>query len=170
MIHVTGTQIQYLHLCHRKLWLFANSISMEQTSDLVYEGKLVDEYSYAHRSDKWQQIEIEGIKIDYFDPRTKTLREVKKSNKRESAHVAQVKFYLYVLRRNNIEVDYAVLEYPKLRQTEDVFISDLDTPEIEAWEKLALEIIDQESCPPRIKKTLCKQCSYFDFCFVEESI
>ncbi|HYF67262.1 MAG TPA: Dna2/Cas4 domain-containing protein [Ohtaekwangia sp.] len=29
---ITGTHIAYLHLCHRKLWLFVNGINMEQTS------------------------------------------------------------------------------------------------------------------------------------------
>lgn len=36
----TGTHFNYYMVCHRKLWLFANGINMEHTSDLVYEGKL----------------------------------------------------------------------------------------------------------------------------------
>lgn len=43
---VTGTHFNYYQLRHRKLWLFANGINMEQVSDLVYEGKLVHESSY----------------------------------------------------------------------------------------------------------------------------
>ncbi|MDZ4711764.1 MAG: Dna2/Cas4 domain-containing protein, partial [bacterium] len=27
-MQITGTHIAYLHICHRKLWLFANGISM----------------------------------------------------------------------------------------------------------------------------------------------
>lgn len=42
---ITGTHFNYYQLCHRKLWLFANGINMEQESDLVYEGKLVHESS-----------------------------------------------------------------------------------------------------------------------------
>lgn len=164
----TGTQIQYYHLCHRKLWLFAHSINMEQTSDLVTEGKLIDEHSYAQRADRWQQIQIEQIKIDHYDAARGIVREVKKSNKREGAHIAQVKYYLLVLERNGVEARYGILEYPKLRQTEEVWLSDADREEILKWEKAILEIIGRVDCPPRVKKTLCKKCAYFDFCYTEE--
>ena len=32
---ITGTHFNYYQLCHRKLWLFANGINMEQESELV---------------------------------------------------------------------------------------------------------------------------------------
>lgn len=66
---VTGTQIACLHLCHRKLWLFAHGINMEQSSELVAEGKFIDEHSYPQRAARWQALEIEGIKIDHYDGR-----------------------------------------------------------------------------------------------------
>ena len=43
---VTGTHISYFLICHRKLWLFAHEIRMEQTSDLVSEGRLIQETTY----------------------------------------------------------------------------------------------------------------------------
>ena len=64
---VTGTHFNYYQLCHRKLWLFANGINMEQESDLVYEGKLVHESSYPQRTSKYEEVEIDGIKVDYYD-------------------------------------------------------------------------------------------------------
>ncbi len=82
-MHITATQIQYLHLCHCKLWLFSNGLNMEHTSDLVAEGKLIDENSYPQRADRWQQLEIEGIKLDHYDAQRGIVREVKKSNRRE---------------------------------------------------------------------------------------
>ena len=94
MQYVTGTQIAYYHLCHRKLWLFANGIRMEHTSDLVAEGKLIDENSYPQRAEKWQELAIEGIKIDHYDAQHNIVREVKKSSKKEAAHIAQLKYYL----------------------------------------------------------------------------
>ena len=66
-MQVTGTHFNYYMICHRKLWLFANGINMESTSDLVYEGKLLHETSYPRRSEKYQEIAIDGIKIDYYD-------------------------------------------------------------------------------------------------------
>ena len=58
---ITGTHFNYYQLCHRKLWLFANGINMEQESDLVYEGKLVHESSYPQRTSKYEEVEIDGI-------------------------------------------------------------------------------------------------------------
>ena len=61
-MYVTGTHFNYYQVCRRKLWLFANGISMEHTSDLVYEGKLIHEVSYPQRSEKYEEIEFDGIK------------------------------------------------------------------------------------------------------------
>ena len=165
MNNPTGTQIAYLHLCHRKLWLFANGITMEQTSALVAEGKLIDEYSYAQRSQKWQELAIENIKIDHYDAQNGVVREVKKSNKKEAAHIAQLKYYLFVLERNGVDANYGLLEYPKLRLTEEIWLTDEDRKEIPNWEKRVAEIIEREACPAMIEKGICKKCAYFEFCF-----
>jgi CRISPR-associated exonuclease Cas4 len=166
--HITGTQIAYLHLCHRKLWLFANGLNMEHTSGLVTQGRIIDEYTYGQRASKWQQVEIDGIKIDYYDPKNKVVREVKKSNKREGSHIAQVKYYIYILEQNGIEVSHAILEYPKLKKTEEIYLSDADREDIPIWQKKARDIISAEVCPDKINSTLCKRCSYYEFCYVDE--
>ena len=70
---VTGTHFNYYQLCHRKLWLFANGINMEQESDLVYEGKLVHESSYPQRTSKYEEVEIDGVKVDYYDVKKKIM-------------------------------------------------------------------------------------------------
>jgi len=165
---ITGTHISYYFLCHRKLWLFANGINMEQNSDLVYEGKLIHETSYPQRSGKYEEIEIDGIKIDYYDPKNKVIHEVKKSDKMETAHEWQVKYYLFVLEKNGVEGVTGLLEYPKLRQTTEVVLSDCDRSELEVIIKKSQEIISSESCPGLVKLGICKQCSYFEFCWVSE--
>ena len=33
-MNINATLINYLHICHRKLWLHANGITMEHTSDI----------------------------------------------------------------------------------------------------------------------------------------
>ena len=165
---ITGTHISYYFLCHRKLWLFANGISMEHNSDLVYEGKLIQESTYPQRSEKYEEVEIEGIKIDYYDPKRKVIHEVKKSDKMEAAHEWQVKYYIYVLERNGIEGVTGLLEYPKLRQTAEVLLSDRDRVELAEIVARAEGIIAGEYCPERIKLGICRNCSYFDFCWCGE--
>lgn len=165
MKFVTGLQIQYLQVCHRKLWLFSHDLGMELSSDLVAEGKLIDENSYPQRANRWQQLSIEGIKIDHYDAQLGIVREVKKSNKKESAHLAQLKYYLFVLERNGVTVRHGILEYPKLRMTEEVWLSEKDRQAIPKWESNVVKIVQQETCPELIEKTICKKCAYFDFCY-----
>jgi len=43
---ITGVMIYYYFICQRKLWYFANEINMEQNSELVSIGKILDETSY----------------------------------------------------------------------------------------------------------------------------
>lgn len=141
---------------------------MEHTSVIVAEGKLIGETSYQNRSAKYTELEIDGVKIDFYDPRTRTIHEVKKSDKVETAHIAQVKYYLYILRKNGIEEPQAILEYPRLRQRESVFWEEVDEKKIQNWIREIQALTSQDTCPPLEKKPICKECSYFDFCYVEE--
>lgn len=168
-MNITGTHFNYYQLCHRKLWLFANGINMESNSDLVYEGKLIHETSYSRRSEKFQEIELAGIKIDYYDPHNKVVHEIKKSDTHEQAHEWQVKYYLYVLDQNGVTGVSGQLEYPRLHKTNAVLLT---TPDRETISEMLTDIkmiIKREKCPERIPKSKCKNCSYFDFCWSGES-
>lgn len=166
---VTGTHFNYYQVCKRKLWLFANGINMEHTSDLVYEGKLVHEDSYPQRSAKYEEVEIEGIKVDFYDVKNRIIHEIKKSNKVEVAHEWQLKYYIYVFERNGIEGVRGVLEYPLLRKKEDVILSDVDREEITQMEAEIERIVAVDECPSHcIRKGICRNCSYYDFCFSGE--
>ena len=167
-MNITGSHFNYYFLCSRKLWLFANGIQMEHTSDLVYEGKLIHESSYPQRSEKYKEIEIGGVKIDYYDAKNNVIHEVKKSDAKEEAHEWQLKYYIYVLKCNGIEGVTGILEYPKLHKVEEVLLSERDIFEIEDIKVRIELIINAEECPERKEKKECKHCSYFDFCFAGE--
>lgn len=165
---VTGTHFNYFQVCKRKLWLFANGITMEHTSDLVYEGKLIHEESYPQRSSKYEEIEMDDIKVDFYDAGNKVIHEIKKSDKIERAHEWQLKYYIYVFERNGIDGVTGVLEYPVLRKKEQVLLSDVDREMISEIEYGISQIIESDSCPPMEKKRVCKNCSYLDFCYSGE--
>jgi len=167
-MHLTGTHINYYFICRRKLWLFANSIQMEHTSDTVFEGKLIHETTYPQRSEKYEEIAIDGIKIDYYDAKNKVIHEIKKSPKLHEAHIWQLKYYIYVLEKNGIKGVSGILEYPKERKTEEVYLSTIDIERIKEIENEITEIINSGKVPALEKKTRCKSCSYYDFCFVNE--
>ena len=155
-MQITGTHINYYFICHHKLWLFANGIQMEHVSDLVLEGKLIHEDSYLQRSAKYEEIELDGVKIDYFDPKKKVIHEVKKSNKIEKAHEWQLKYYIYVFEKNGIEGVTGLLEYPKIRITNTVFLSNRDKEEIETIKREIKDIISQNTAPEKTKRKDCK--------------
>lgn len=165
---VTATLINIYHVCHRELWLHANEVRMEHTSDVVYEGKLIGENTYPQRPDKYTEVEFDGIKIDFYDAKNKIVHEIKKSDKIEVAHRAQVKYYLWVLERNGIEGATGILEYPKQRHTEKVELTDEDRAKIPEWIAEIERIIASDNCPKVINKPICKTCSYFDFCYADE--
>lgn len=168
-MQITATLISYLHTCHRKLWLHAHEIRLEHTSDLVAEGKLIGDTTYERRPDKYTQVELEGIKIDYYDARARTVHETKRGRAIESAHRAQVQYYLYKLRQHGVPDAAGLIEYPELRQTEAVApLTDADVGMIAGWEVDVQRIVAQEVCPPVIRKPYCKQCAYYDLCYIEE--
>ena len=167
-MRITATYINLYNICKRELWLHANEIRFENTSDLVYDGKLIHESSYPQRSERYEELEIDSVKIDYYDARNKVIHEIKRSDKVEHAHEWQVKYYIYVLERNGIEDVKGVLEYPALRHTAPVILTDADRIRITEMEKEIRQLIEGDVCPPVINAKICKNCSYYDFCYVGE--
>lgn len=166
---ITGTHFNYYIVCRRKLWLFANGIHMEHTSDLVYEGKLIHESSYPQRASKYREIEMDGIKIDFYDPVGKIIHETKKSRKEHDSHLWQLKYYIYRLEKAGVAGVTGILEYPTERQTEEVLLSIPDHEYIEEIEKEISTLINSDLCPAVINAPKCKKCSYFDFCYTNDN-
>lgn len=167
-MNITATLVNLYFVCKRELWLHANGIRMEHTSDLVYEGKLIHEESYPQRPQQYEELEIDGCKIDFYDARNKIVHEIKKSDKMDVAYEWQVKYYIHVLERNGISGVTGILEYPKLRHTSKVELTDQDRVFIQRMEEDIMKIIESEVCPDCLHSAFCGSCSYFEFCYVEE--
>lgn len=166
---ITGTILNYFMVCRRKLWLFVHGVTMEQESDLVYEGKLIHENSYPERNPNYEEIELDGIKVDFYDARRHVIHEIKKSDKMEAAGLWQLKYYLYVFEEHGIKDVKGMLEFPKQRKTETVTLSDDDRKEIRKMLADIEDVCQRDSCPPLLNKGLCKQCSYYEFCYTNET-
>jgi len=167
---INATLINLYHVCKRECWLHANGIRMEHTSEVVAEGKLIGETSYLDRAAKYTELEIDGIKIDYYDAKNKVIHEVKKSDRAEYAHVAQVKYYMYVLRRNGISEVTGILEYPKMKQRQVVEWEEGDEEKIKEWISEISNMVSTSNCPSLLNSKICKKCSYYDFCYAGEDI
>ena len=49
-----------------------------------------------------------------------------------------------------------------------VILTDVDRDDIQVISKDIIQIISQDVCPSKVKKGICKNCSYFDFCYINE--
>lgn len=149
---------------------------MEHTHDSVYDGKLLHENSYAKRNEKHSQMELQGefgsLKlygvVDFFDAKQKVIHETKRSDRLESAHSWQAKFYLWLLEMNDIHNARAILEYPLLRETTQVVLSSEDVLSLEHTVLEIKRIVTSNECPPVINSKICKSCSYYELCYVNE--
>lgn len=170
MKYVTGTLISYYFYCKRRMWLHANEIRLEDNSEDVAMGKLIEETTYLQRNSNFEQIEIDGIKIDYYDHKNKIIHETKKSPKFEQTHIWQLRYYIYILKINGIEDVRGVLEYPTEHKTQTVELSIDNIKQIEQFTEEIISTIKSNECPPKIQSSKCKNCSYYDFCFVGEEV
>ena len=160
---VTGLMVYYYEVCKRKLWYFSNDIQLEENNSNVILGKLLEENSYIKDEKK---INIDGIiNIDFIRSK-KILHEIKKSNSIEPASILQVQYYLYYLEKKGLIGLKGILDYPLLKQTVEINLTDKDRENLNNIIIGIKEILGKESPPTLEKKGICKKCAYFDLCFV----
>ena len=144
---ITGVMIYYYFVCKRKLWYFCHDIRMETENEDVMLGKILDESSY---------------KISEH----KELHEIKKSKAVEDAGIWQVKYYLYYLQKRGVSGLKGKIDYPLLKKSVIVELSEKD---VEILERIITEITDikhQEIMSVSGNSKLCKKCAYYDLCTI----
>ena len=160
---ITGVMVYYHEVCRRKLWYFYHGIQMEQENENVRIGKVLDEESY-RRDDK--HINIDNvINIDFIRS-SGVLHEVKKSRKIEEAGILQVKYYLYYLKKKGVTDIRARIDYPLLKQSLDLELTEEDERKIEVVLEDIHKITESEVPQKADKKSICKSCAYYDLCFI----
>ncbi|MBN4062679.1 CRISPR-associated protein Cas4 [Alkaliphilus sp. AH-315-G20] len=160
---ISGVMAYYYKICERKLWYFCHHIAMEQNSENVAIGKVLDETTYNRER---KHISIDNlINIDFIHHEG-VIHEVKKSKNIEDASVWQLKYYLYYLESKGIVGIKGKIDYPLLRKSIDV---KLEKGDYQLMKKMILDvnnIIKQEYPPKLIRKKICKKCAFHDLCFV----
>ncbi|HIE59136.1 MAG TPA: CRISPR-associated protein Cas4 [Hydrogenothermaceae bacterium] len=161
-LKTNGVKINYYFICKRKLWLFDRKISMENQSDKVLMGKLLHEESY--KRDKPKEVLIDNlISIDIVD--ISNIREIKYSDKMQTADKMQILYYLYYLKNLGIQKK-GIINYPKQRKREFIELTEKDEKEIEKTLVEINKILKNTKPPPKIDVPYCKKCAYFEFCYV----
>lgn len=159
----TGTELNYLHVCPRKLWLFRHGIRPERESDLVQLGILLGEESFSRREKEIPIGEI-GV-LDWADFKVGVIHETKHGKAPGGGDEAQVRYYLFYLNAHGIRVDRAVIHYPKKRETVTVEWNESAARQVEEDLKVCGTILAGELPAPQ-RRPYCKHCAYEEMCFL----
>lgn len=160
---ITGIMLYYYFVCKRKLWLFYNGISMEDENENVQIGKFLDENTYCNER-KHIMINNE-INLDFVKD-FRMIHEIKKSRKIEEASIWQVKYYLYYLKKYEVNDISATIDYPLLKRTIKVELTEDDIIKIDKILNEIVEVINNLSIPVCENSKKCKKCAFFDLCMV----
>ncbi len=162
---ITGTIINYYFHCKRQCWLFSNRINLEENSEDVRIGRVLHEIE--HEKSKNTEISIDNVKLDKITD--EYLVEIKKSDADITAVEWQVLLYLKKLKDKGIEKKGKIEFIEKNKQDHKIQYIDLD----EAKEKQLLELeneiavfIAEPIPPPAEKMSKCKNCAYYEYCFL----
>jgi CRISPR-associated exonuclease Cas4 len=137
-------------------------MQLESDSDLVLLGKLLHETSYNRKSIK--EVEIERIKIDFIE-KTNEIHEVKRSRKIEKAHIYQLLYYIYFLKKKADIKTMGFLDYPLLRRKVKVELTADREKELENILTKVKGIINQEKPQEAEWKSYCRDCAYIELCW-----
>lgn len=162
---ITGTQVAYYFICHRKLWLFSNHITFEHESEDVKIGKQVNRDSFSRER---KEINVDQtISIDFIKgKKSVVVHEVKKSNKMEESHTWQLLYYLYYLKTKMVFAT-GIINYPLLNKKTEITLN--LKSEILIEKTLSdIEYLLNGKLPSPVMTPLCRKCAYFEFCYGDE--
>ena len=136
---------------------------MEQNSELVSIGKILDETTYTREK---KSILIDNqINIDFIQQGA-ILHEVKKTKAIEEAGEWQIKYYMYYLEQKGVNTIEAKIDYPLLKQTKEIFLEDNDRKILQEAIKDIEEIVKKEKIPNKLDDKICRKCAYYDLCYI----
>jgi CRISPR-associated exonuclease Cas4 len=174
---VGGMLVGYYIICPRKAWQSMQGLWMEQESDAVAVGRLIDQTSYARKRKAVDVVatapdgtELAG-KIDWADLQDGVLHETKKSRAVEDAHRWQLRFYLWLLKlsgatREDGQPYTGMLNYPVLKRTEPVTLTAADEQRLAGIVADLRKLAAEPNPPPRItRRSFCRACAFEELCY-----
>ncbi|AAR38877.1 NEQ021 [Nanoarchaeum equitans Kin4-M] len=165
MALIGGAYIYYYFVCKRKLWFYANKITMEHESDLVQIGKYIELF-YKEKHKYERKVIINEISPDVIK-RYKDfvlVFEIKKSDKFKEAALWQLKYYLWYLKRLGLNVK-GKLVIPEYNKEEYIELTEKDERKIKEILNEIKRIISMDKPPREVFKDYCKACAYYPLCW-----
>ena len=83
----------------------------------------------------------------------------------EDAHEMQLLYYLYYLKLKGVENLRGRIDYPKLRQTKTIELTEEKEQRIEQTLKDMLRIVTLAHAPEVEWMKICRSCSYAELCW-----
>jgi len=176
-IRIGGMLVGYGLVCPRKAWLSLRGLAMEQESEAVALGRLLDATSYARRK-RPALVETTApdgtplvAMIDGADLRRGVLHETKKGRAEEEAHRWQLRFYLWVLKLAGVTAPgdgplTGRLDYPALRRTEPVTLDPEHEGRLEEIVGGLAALARQPEPPDRHpRRAFCRRCAFEELCY-----
>lgn len=160
--YVSGTIYSYSFLCDRKVWLSYHNLSMEQESELVEIGKLIDETTYKNERHNFLIDNI--VNIDFL--KKNIVHEVKKSKKEKQMAINQIKYYLFILKNHGFENIKGKLDIPESKYTEEVILTEEDIENIKSNLERINKLLKSKNIPKPIDEKSCFKCAYFELCYI----
>ena len=164
-MRINGTLINYYFHCKRQCYLHGNCLNLEDNSEEVKIGKAIHEEKAEGKENT--EIAIDNIRLDKLTK--EYLTEVKKSDADMEASKWQLLFYLSLLKSKGI-IRKGKLEFvEKNKKDKKTLIVEL-TDETERRLKIHMEeiikLLNEDKPPACIKKSTCKKCAYYEYCYV----
>lgn len=162
---IGGVKVNYYIHCKTQLWLFSHLITQEHESEYVILGKILNEVSFQNIK---KDILIDNkISVDFIKKNGSVIiHDIKKSPKFKEAHVHQMLYYIYYLKKlKGIEKVEGRIDYPKQRKVVRIELTEEKEREIERILKDIKRIVSLKNPPKPVYKKYCRKCSYFEFCF-----
>jgi len=158
---VTGTNIYNYFKCKRQLHLTKMNITFSDSSENMQLGKLIELETYKRRNKKFKQYDIGVGIVDFIDFDKKIIYETKKTDSYIELAKWQFKYYLMSLGDDWV----GIIEVPKKRKKFDVILTEEDKFKLKEA-ILYIENININYIPDLLNKSICKKCSFYDYCYV----
>lgn len=157
---ITGLMFAYSLICPRKLWFYTKGITMEDNSEYVSLGKIIDEETY--RKENKHILINDCVNIDFM--KNGVIYEIKKSKKLKETSEYQIKYYLYNLYKNGIENPIGILKIPKEKYEQEIYLTKEDISFIEEQLKIIRKVIESTKAPNCLNGKICQKCAYYELC------
>ncbi|MHB8565512.1 MAG: CRISPR-associated protein Cas4 [Nitrososphaerales archaeon] len=111
-------------------------------------------------------VTLEREKIKQTEGREIVIHEVKRSKKLQDAHLYQLLYYMYYLKKNyGVNASRGVLHYPLLKQNVDVSLTEEKIKQLEEAMRGITDVNSMPNPPEASRKGYCRSCAYQDLCW-----